>query len=144
MSSTNGINSNTVNDPSWGSSNTNKFGEITSDEFFNIMFTELSQQDPMDPQDSKALLDQIGTIRDIEANTNMMAQLEQMVTQNQFAAAAGLVGKHIAGLDELSSSVSGKVVAAGLEGDSIMLTLDNGSRVPFSNVEEIYDGSLTP
>lgn len=135
MSTINGIGGDTQ---LGGSSSPNRFSEITSDEFFEIMFTELSQQDPMDPQDSKALLDQIGTIRDIEANTNLMSQLEQMVSQNQFASAASLVGKYLTGLDDLSNTVSGKVIAAGIEGDEVVLTLEDGSRVPFNQVEEVF------
>ncbi|MFW5653220.1 MAG: flagellar hook capping FlgD N-terminal domain-containing protein [Planctomycetota bacterium] len=126
-----------------GMGDSNRFAEMSSEEFFNIMFTELTQQDPLDPQDSQAILDQISAIRDIEANTNLMSQLEEVVGQNQFASAAGLVGKHIGGIDEGSNQVSGRVVSAGIEGDAIMLTLEDGSRVNFDNVQEVFDLTMS-
>lgn len=119
----------------------NRFSELSSEEFIKIMLTELSNQDPTQPQDSSKLLDQISSLRSIESNMQLMGQMDDLVGQNQFATAANLVGKHVIGRDEQSMAAQGTVTAAGIEDDEIILTLENGVRVPFKFVEEI---SLLP
>jgi len=115
----------------------NGFSEMTSEDFLKIMFTELTNQDPLDPQDSNAILEQINSIRSIESDMTMMDQLGALVEQNQFASAGNLVGKSIEGLDESFTFVEGMVEAVGIENGEIILTLEDGSRVPFDNVERI-------
>ena len=44
------------------------FGALDSEEFLNIMFTELQNQDPFEPNDSSALLEQLNSIRSIESD----------------------------------------------------------------------------
>ncbi len=115
----------------------NRFGELSSEEFIKIMLTELSNQDPTQPQDSSKLLDQVSSLRSIESNMELTGQMGNLIEQNQFATAANLVGKHIIGRDEQAMATQGTVVSAGIENDEIMLTLESGERVPFKFVEEI-------
>lgn len=117
----------------------NRFNDMTSEDFMKIMFAELSSQSPLDPQDSKALLDQINTVRSIESNMKLMDQLGQLVSQNQFASAGTLIGKHIEGTDEEFRPVEGRVVAVRQEGDSIIAITEEGIRVPFPNITGIAE-----
>ncbi len=122
--------SNSVNDA-------NRFSELSSEEFIKIMLTELANQDPTQPQDSSKLLDQISSLRSIESNMELTGQMGDLIEQNQFATAANLVGKHVIGRDEQSMATQGKVASAGIENNEIILTLENGERVPFKFVEEV-------
>jgi len=115
----------------------NRFSELTSEDFVKIMFTELSNQDPSQPQDSSKLLEQISSLRDIESNMQLMTQISDLVGENQFASAANLIGKHVIGKNEEFESVQGTVTSASIENDKIILTLESGERVPFKNVEQI-------
>lgn len=117
----------------------NRFEDLTSEDFMKIMFAELSHQDPLKPQDTQALLNQINTVRSIESNSKLMAELGKLVSQNQFALAGSLVGKTITGLDESFLPVQGYVKSAALEGDRIVLTLESGERVPMDQVESIIE-----
>ncbi len=117
----------------------NRFEDLTSEDFMKIMFTELSNQDPLEPQDTQALLNQINTVRSIESNVQLMTQLTELVSQNQFAMAGTLVGKTITGLDESFLPVQGRVKSAAVEGNQIMLTLASGERVPMDNIESILE-----
>ncbi|MCC6908938.1 MAG: hypothetical protein IT430_13425 [Phycisphaerales bacterium] len=117
----------------------NRFEDLTSEDFMKIMFTELSNQDPLQPQDTQALLNQINTVRSIESNVQLMDQLTQLVSQNQFAMAGTLVGKTITGLDETFLPVQGRVKSAAVEGNQIVLTLATGERVPMDNIESISE-----
>jgi len=117
----------------------NRFEDLTSEDFMKIMFTELSNQDPLEPQDTQALLNQINTVRSIESNVQLMNQLTELVSQNQFAMAGTLVGKTVTGLDESFLPVEGRVKSAAVEGTEIVLTLDSGERIPLDNIESISD-----
>jgi flagellar hook assembly protein FlgD len=117
----------------------NRFEELSSEDFMRIMFAELSRQDPLNPQDSKALLEQINSVRSIESSMRLMDRLGDLVGQNQFVAAGMLVGKEVLGLNEFFEQVQGRVKSAEVEGDRIVLTLDSGERVPFENVQSIME-----
>ena len=71
------------------------FNSLSSADFIKIMTTELSRQDPLSPTDSKAILDQISSIRSIESNISLKDSIQSMVQQNEFASAGALIGKVI-------------------------------------------------
>ena len=123
---------------------TNGFGEMSTSDFIRIIFTELAHQDPFAPNDSSALLDQLNSIRSIESDLQLVEQLKSLVFENQFAWAAGLMGKYLTGLTESLDRVSGYVVSVLREGDSVQLELDNGWRVPLGSVESVTDTSAGP
>jgi flagellar basal-body rod modification protein FlgD len=118
------------------------FADMSSEDFMKIIFTELTNQDPLAPSDSAALLQQLNSIRSIEADLKMMTMLQSLVHENQLAASGNLLGKFIGGLTQDNFRVAGWVVAVIREGDSINLELDNGWIVPMSGVETIIDPSL--
>lgn len=118
------------------------YSGLQTDEFIKIMFTELSNQDPFKPNDSAAMLEQISSIRQIQSDIDMGAKLESLVTQNQLAGASGLIGKLISGISQDNDRVVGLVVSVSRTDAGPVLNLDDGSRVPFSNVDELVDPAL--
>ena len=117
----------------------NRFNELTSEEFIKIMFTELTRQDPTEPQDTSKLMEQISSLRTIESDLQLTEQIQELVGQNQFAAASNLIGKEVYGLTDDLLPAIGRVVGAGIEDDRVILTLESGERVPFENVESVYE-----
>jgi flagellar basal-body rod modification protein FlgD len=115
------------------------YSELSSEEFMKILFTEMSNQDPFEPNDSAAMLEQLNSIRSIEADTTMIEQLKDVVSQNQFASAGALIGKNVQGLTEDANRVAGRVVSVARQGDSTALLLDTGWVVPMSNLEAVVD-----
>jgi len=129
---------------SWQSSATapaggDAFSALTSEQFVKIMFTELGNQDPLKPNDSAALVEQMANLRSIQSDLDMSQKLEALVTQNQLASAGGLIGKIVSGLDEDNQRVSGRVTSVLKTPDGAVLSLDGGERVPFSRVDELFD-----
>ncbi len=123
------------------SADQNAFSELTSEEFVKIMFTELSNQDPLKPNDSSALLDQMSSLRSIQSDIDLSSKLESMVTQNQLAAAGGLIGKYVSGVSLGNQRVEGAVVSVSRTSEGPVLNLSNGYRVAFENVDEMIDPS---
>src|SRR5690606_16146731 len=99
----------------------NQFREMSSEEFINIIFTELSNQDPFEPTDSAALLQQLSSIRSIESDVKLSQQLETLVHENQLASAGNLIGKIVGGLTQDNQRVAGWVVSAHREGNDVYL-----------------------
>ncbi len=123
-------------------SGVNRFNQMSSEDFMKIIFTELSNQDPFQPNDSSALLQQLNSIRSIEADTQLTDQLGKIVTSNQFASAGGLIGKQVQGLTSDANRVVGTVVSVAKQDDQVSLLLDNGWVVPMDNLEAMVDPSM--
>ncbi|MDY7109256.1 MAG: flagellar hook capping FlgD N-terminal domain-containing protein [Planctomycetota bacterium] len=121
---------------------TDAFSEMSSEDFIRIMFTELTNQDPFEPNDSSALLEQINSIRSIESDMKITEQLEALVTENQLASASNMIGKFIAGRTEDFETVTGFVVSVIRQDDTINLELDTGWWVPIGNVETVLDPGM--
>ncbi|MHC4429383.1 MAG: flagellar hook capping FlgD N-terminal domain-containing protein [Planctomycetota bacterium] len=117
----------------------NGFSGIKSEDFIKIIFTELSNQDPFQPNDSSALLEQLNSIRSIESDLELIEKLDSLVLENKMSGAAGMIGRLVEGLTPSNDRVGGTVVAVSREADDVILELDNGWRIPFARVETIYN-----
>lgn len=117
----------------------NKFAEMSSEEFVNVLITELQNQDPLNPQDTGALLEQISSLRNIESQTTLAEQLESLVTQNQVASAGNLIGKLVEGLDTLNTNTTGLVTSVRVTDEGVFLELDNGRSMKMDQVTGIAE-----
>ena len=122
---------------SFSSTNTNAFSELSSGQFLQIIFTELANQDPFEPNDSQAMLEQLATIRSIESDTQLSAKLSTLVRQNEFAAASGLIGSLVSGVSLDNRRVADLVISISMTDRGPVLNLFDGSRMFFSNVDEV-------
>ena len=102
-----------------------------------MILSELTNQDPLEPNDTEALLNQISTIRNIESDEALLESLEGMVDSNEFASAANLIGTLISGISETNRRVADVVLSVSQTDEGPVLNLFDGSRVPFANVDEV-------
>ena len=116
----------------------NGFSSLSSADFIRIMFTELANQDPFQPSDSSALLDQMNSIRSIESNIQLMDRLDTLVFENKLSSAAILIGKTVQGLTDDGFRVEGRVDTVLRQGDEVTLQLDTGWRLSMDNIERIH------
>jgi len=117
----------------------NGFGELTSDEFVKIIFTELQAQDPLEPNDTSQLLEQLSTLRSIQSDVDMMDRLGSIVDQSELAGASSLIGKIISGISEKDERVLDYVVSVSRTEDGAVPTTERGARIPMRQVDEIID-----
>ncbi|HZW09562.1 MAG TPA: flagellar hook capping FlgD N-terminal domain-containing protein [Phycisphaerales bacterium] len=110
---------------------------LSSDEFLKLLFTELNNQDPLEPNDTGALLEQIANIRSIQSDLDLGERLTDLVGQNQLAAGSGLIGRLVSGLSETSQRVTGVVHSVSKTEDGVVLNIQGGSRVPMSSVDRV-------
>lgn len=114
------------------------FSELRSEEFVRIIFTELANQDPLSPSDSKALLDQLSSLRSIQSDIDMGNRLGDLVAQNELSAAAGLIGKTVRGRGA-TGTTTGPVESVSRTDDGAVLNLSGGRRILMSRVDEVFD-----
>lgn len=121
---------------------TNSFAELTSKQFVEIMFTELTNQDPFEPNDSQAMLDQLSSLRSIEADINLSEQLDKVVTRTEFAAASQLIGQLVSGISVSNERVVDVVFSVSQTDEGPVLNLMNGQRVRMGNLIEVTSPEL--
>ncbi len=123
-------------------SSTNAFNQLSSEDFVRIMFSELTNQDPLAPNDTKAVLDQISSIRAIESDLKLSDKLNALVAQNELAGAGTLIGKLVSGRSELGDPVGDLVLSVTSTREGALLNLASGAQISMKNVEEIVDPKL--
>ncbi len=119
------------------------FSAMSSADFSKIIFTELGKQDPLQPNDTNALLQQISALRSIQSNMDLSTQLGDLVAQNEFASAMSLIGRGVSGIDDLGSRVQGTVRSISRTSDGAVATLVDGTRVGIKHLDQV-DAGTTP
>jgi len=117
----------------------NRFAEMGSDEFIKVMLAEMSNQDPLEPTDTTAILEQLSSLRNIESQTQLQERLESLVAQNELAAAAGMIGKIVRGMTEGNDTVEGRVQSIHVRDERAYLKLDTGDELRIDRVTDITE-----
>ena len=116
----------------------NAFSSLSSEQFVKIMFQELAHQDPLAPNDSKALLEQLSSLRNIQSGLDLSARMNALVGQNEMSAAAGLIGKNVSGVSEDSRRTTGVVQSVIRTVDAgAVLKLQSGALIRMTNLDQV-------
>lgn len=114
----------------------NSLAALGSDEFLQLMITDLLNQDPLEPMDNEQLLQQLASIRELEVNSRITSSLESLVGQQQFGSSANLIGTFVEGAP--GSGVAGLVVGVRFdESGGAILKLANGTDLPLAQLNSI-------
>ncbi|GAB4553689.1 MAG: hypothetical protein Tsb0013_16140 [Phycisphaerales bacterium] len=125
-----------------GGTNSSGFDSVDSQDFLAIILSELQNQDPLAPNDTQALLDQIGTIRQIESDLELTESLEKIASRSEISSAGSLVGTFVAGTTDNGQEVVGYVDSISISREGLRLNLGTGYTVGLTNVTEIVDPTL--
>jgi len=106
----------------------------------DIIFSELQNQDPLAPNDTQAMLEQLSSIQSIQADMELATRMETIATQGQLTEAASMIGMFISGLDESNDRVLDWVGSVSRTDEGVVLNLNGGQRVPIGNVDEVLNG----
>ena len=121
---------------------TQAFEALSSQDFLKVIFTELTAQNPLEPNDTKDLLNQISTIRSIESDLQLADKLEDMLKRSEITSASSLVGKFVTGTTDNGVDALGFVDSVSITREGIRMNLSDGSSIALSNVQEIIDTAL--
>ncbi len=118
----------------------NAYAELSSGEFLQIILSELTNQDPLAPNDTTAILEQLSSIRNIESQTTLEGKFDALVTQNAISSSANMIGKYVQGLNASNNSVSGVVTSLTIEDGKPVLRLSDGSSLAADRVTQVQAG----
>ena len=120
-----------------GAANPSRFANIQTDDFIRVLISELVNQDPFDPQDSSALLEQLSSLRNIESQLVLQNQFKSLVRQNQISLAGTLIGRIVSGIDQNNDRASGQVISVRVQDGKAILELEGGRMLPMDHVTRI-------
>lgn len=91
--------------------------DLDINQFLQLMVTELTNQDPLNPMDNTQLVQQIGELRSIAASDQLTTTLQAVQTQQSLTTASALIGKTVKALTKDNQEVTGKVDAVSVQVD---------------------------
>jgi flagellar basal-body rod modification protein FlgD len=113
------------------------YSAMTADDFTKIIFEELSRQDPSNPTDTNALLEQLSMIRGIQSDLDLSTNLKSLVNQNEMASASGLIGMNVSGVSIDNERITDIVKSISKTSDGTVLNMQGGARIRMANVDTI-------
>jgi flagellar basal-body rod modification protein FlgD len=95
----------------------NGLNDVDLNQFLNLMITDLQNQDPLNPTDNAALLQQVGELRSISSSDQLVSTLKSFSSTQELTTASSLIGKSVKGLDVGSKEVNGEVTSVSVKID---------------------------
>jgi len=123
---------------------TKNMSQMSSQDFLKLLITQLQSQDPFEPVKNQDLLNQISAIRELQSTMDLSSTLKAMTKQQQIVSAGALIGKTVRGLNADMETVVGIVTSVTVNGDDVMLELDNGQQVAVKNLTKVTPTEPTP
>ena len=91
--------------------------DIDLNDFLKLILTELQNQDPLNPTDNAALLQQVAELRGISSNDQLVSNLKGFSNTQELSTASSLIGETIKGLDVGAKEVIGEVTSVSVKID---------------------------
>lgn len=112
---------------------------VTKDEFLQLLTTQLTHQDPLNPMDDTAFLSQMAQLQALDEQIEMTNALNSFHLDSSIKAATQMIGMEIMGVDDVGKDASGLVRSAVVRDGKTYLVLENLQRVPFEQITEVHD-----
>ena len=128
-----------VKDPGPQSTTQNPASKLNTNDFINMMMTQLEHQDPLNPTTSDQLMAQMSQIGQLQSTSQLQTTLTGLATQTQIGAASSLMGEQVTGIDNDKNPVTGVVATVQVTSTGVNLQLNDGSTLALSNVSSISE-----
>jgi flagellar basal-body rod modification protein FlgD len=89
--------------------------DLDVNQFLQLMISELTNQDPLNPMDNTQLVQQIGELRSISASDQLTSTLQAVQTQQSLTTASSLIGKKVSALNSDNENITGTVSSVSVE-----------------------------
>jgi flagellar basal-body rod modification protein FlgD len=110
--------------------------KVTSDQFLQLLVTQLQHQDPLEPLSSEEFMSQLAQFQSLEELMKMNENNTQMLLGQKLAAASTLIGKYVRGVSSLFGAVQGTVDKVYVNGQDVYLEV-NGVYLKVDEVGEV-------
>jgi len=109
--------------------------KVTSDQFLQLLVTQLQHQDPLEPLSSEEFMSQLAQFQSLEELIKMNENSTQMLLGQKLAAASTLIGRYVCGWSSMFGAVEGTVDKVYVDGQDVYLDV-NGV---FLKVDEVME-----
>lgn len=116
--------------------------KLKTEDFIKMMITQLQNQDPLEPAKNEQLLAQMSQIGQLQSTEALQSSLKTLVMQNNLGASSSLIGKEVQGQTPSGDKIGGIVNSVRVEGEDIVLELDNGQNLQLGRVTSIANARL--
>ena len=115
---------------------------LSQDDFYKIMISELTNQDPFQPLDNQQFLQQLASLQSLDTTARLSQGIDKLVLGQRLASASSLIGHDIhavssATADGASGDVRGTVKGVQVSNGEVDLLLDGERKVKLDEVVEI-------
>lgn len=115
---------------------------MSTEDFFEVLITEMQQQDPFEPTKTADMISQVAQIRTIEQSTTLNDALDRLTQQQNVAGASDLLGKHVvaASVDDNGNQQLYEGIVTGVRFESnglALLELDTGQSVRMADIRTV-------
>ncbi|WP_400247230.1 flagellar hook assembly protein FlgD [Niallia sp. JL1B1071] len=149
---------NTINDTSLylsdyqKSNNSTGSSALGKDDFLKILITQLQNQDPTSPMDDKEFIAQMAQFSSLEQMQNLNSSVTNLIslqTQSNLISYGQFMGQEVnwskIETDNVGNSTTtsgiGKVISVAYTEDSVVFTLEDGTKVTPANIASISTNS---
>jgi flagellar basal-body rod modification protein FlgD len=109
---------------------------LGSQDFMQLLATQMENQDPMQPMEDTAFIAQMAQFSSLQQSSEMVAQMTQLRADQQQLAATGYLGRQVTLIDGSGKTVTGTVSAIDTSGPTPQLVV-NGANYPVSTLTRV-------
>jgi flagellar basal-body rod modification protein FlgD len=96
--------------------------DLGREEFYKILITQLSEQDPTEPFDASSMLDQLVSLQQLDTNDALIDSLGNIGNQQEFTMASNLIGSYVTAQDGVDT-VEGLAERVGQKDGEVTVTI---------------------
>ncbi len=119
-------------------------GSLDADMFLQLMVAQLRYQNPMEPTDTSAMMQQTAQFTMVETLKAMADTQQQLMNMSQLSTALSMVGKQVEAIGFDGLRTDGLVTGIRFSVDGAVLEMDGGGDVPLVNVMSVNTPPAPP
>ena len=116
-----------------GTTTASRAGNLTLENFLQVLLTQLTHQDPAKPVDNQEFLAQIAQFTTLEQTQQLNSNIQALLNNQSSLQSVGLIGRKVTIATD-AGALTGTVSALSLAGNQPLLTLTLASGATANNV----------
>jgi len=115
-----------------------KRNELGMDDFFKLLTTQLTSQDPLKPMEDTEFISQMANFSSLAQMESIASNMEEVRKQQESLSVMNLIGKHVQADDGEGGQLEGQVTRVEwFEGE--LMPYIGEVKVPYKTITNIYD-----
>jgi len=134
------------------STSSNNVSEVSQENFLNLLVTQLTNQDPLNPVTNEDFISQLAQLQSLEEQKKIAVTMQSIADGQKFSSASGLIGRIVSGSifnGEEVIQIRGKVVSVTQTDGKVTINVKENStghimELQLDEISEIMEAALIP